>query len=111
MSFLHRISQLELSSKFIGHSKIPIATKRRSLEHLGVVRLAMKVVYLRSETFLRSKIFEVEKSQQEKGGYEISNPPKFYRTVILIIDQVVGKQLVSLQSSWQTVGQCLAMMT
>ena len=82
--------------------------KRRSLEHLGVVKLAMKIVYLRSETFLRSKIFEVEKSQQEKGGYE---KPSNYRTVILIIDQVVGKQLVSLQSSWQTVGQCLAMMT
>ena len=29
----------------------------------------------------------------------------------MIIDQMVGKQLVSLQSSWQTVGQHLAMMT
>jgi len=36
----------ELSSEFIGHSKIPIATKQRSLEHLGVVRFACDEGYI-----------------------------------------------------------------
>ena len=102
--------------------------KWRSLEHLGVVRLAWDEGYiLVFRNLLDIKIFEVELREIApwKGGYE---KPSKYRTVILIIDHfcrcelvkgiylmfwvsMVGKQLVSLQSSWQTVGQCLAMMT
>ena len=69
----------------------------------------MKVIYLRSETFI--KIFEVELREIApwKGGYE---KPSKYRTVILIIDHFCRSDPVKgiylmfwVSTGWQTVGQ------